>query len=257
HAGCTGRAVLSAEPLTTQGHMAFALRVSKRSDFLTRACRTPAIAGQHTRGPSERFRFSERSAVQCLRIDRPRIQILLRCVSPIPMSPMSLRPVLVVSDMHLSRIPSQSAAALAELLTQHPSHELVIAGDFFELALDPPGKDPSESIGEILSSQPELSRALARHLEAGAPLTLLAGNHDASVASAATHRQILKTLGVSRGAPLSTFPWFIRRAGVHIEHGHFYDPDNAPTHPLSLWNYQTEPLGVAMTRRFVAPNGAM
>jgi len=159
--------------------------------------------------------------------------------------------------MHLSRIPSQSAAALAELLTQHPSHELVIAGDFFELALDPPGKDPSESIGEILSSQPELSRALARHLEAGAPLTLLANNHDASVASAATHRQILKTLGVSRGAPLSTFPWFIRRAGVHIEHGHFYDPDNAPTHPLSLWNYQTEPLGVAMTRRFVAPNGAM
>jgi hypothetical protein len=39
---------------------------------------------------------------------------------------------------------------------------------------------------------------------------------------------------------------------VHLEHGHLYDPDNAPTHPLSLWSNATEPLGVALTRRFVA-----
>ena len=72
-------------------------------------------------------------------------------------------------------------------------------------------------------------------------------------------RRVLHEMGLDlpESVPLTTFPWFIRRAGVHIEHGHFYDPDNAPNHPLSQWDHRTEPLGVALTRRFIAPNGAM
>jgi hypothetical protein len=41
-----------------------------------------------------------------------------------------------------------------------------------------------------------------------------------------------------------------------VEHGHFYDPDNAPAHPLAEWTPETEPLGIALTRRFVRPSGA-
>ena len=43
---------------------------------------------------------------------------------------------------------------------------------------------------------------------------------------------------------------------MHVEHGHAYDPDNAPTHPLVVPSVATEPLGVALTRRFLAPNRA-
>ncbi|HEU5075382.1 MAG TPA: metallophosphoesterase [Polyangiaceae bacterium] len=167
------------------------------------------------------------------------------------------RPVLVVSDLHLSRRACRSAAALAELLEQHPEHELVVAGDFFDLAFDPPSKDPAESIEEILGCHSELCGVLSERLARGVPVTLLAGNHDAAVSSEDTRARLKRVLGQPASVPLATFPWFVRRAGVHIEHGHFYDPDNAPNHPLCLWNPRTEPLGVAMTRRFVAPNHAM
>jgi hypothetical protein len=62
-------------------------------------------------------------------------------------------------------------------------------------------------------------------------------------------------LELTDAAPLRTAAWCVRRGSVHIEHGHLYDPDNAPAHPLSLWSPETEPLGIALTRRFVAPNG--
>src|SRR5690606_21193980 len=52
-------------------------------------------------------------------------------------------------------------------------------------------------------------------------------------------------------------PWFVRRGGVHIEHGHLWDRDNAPLHPLDDWSAATEPLGVALMRRFVARRGAL
>lgn len=167
------------------------------------------------------------------------------------------RSVVVVSDLHLSRKSCLSAPALAELLRQHPEHELVVAGDFFDLAFDPPSKDPAESIEEILGCHASLCEVLSERLARGVPVTLLAGNHDAAVASETTRARLIQALGLPESAPLATFPWFVRRVGVHIEHGHFYDPDNAPNHPLCLWNPRTEPLGVAMTRRFVAPNHAM
>ncbi len=133
----------------------------------------------------------------------------------------------------------------------------MVAGDLFDLALDPPDKSASDSIGEILSSHPALERALVEHLERGSRVTLLAGNHDPQVAAPEVRRRLLERWAVTREVALAAYPWFIRRGGVHIEHGHFYDPDNAPTHPLCAWDHRTEPLGVAMTRRFVAPNRAM
>jgi predicted phosphodiesterase len=173
------------------------------------------------------------------------------------MSSAGCRSALVVSDVHLSRRPNRGADALARLLETHPEHEVFVAGDLFDLALDPPSKDSGESIAEILSSHRRLSEVLVMRLQRGVPVNLLAGNHDAAVAETGVRDKLLSKLGLPAGVPLSTFPWFVRRQGVHIEHGHFYDPDNAPTHPLCPWSYETEPLGIAMTRRFVAPNGAM
>src|SRR5690606_16338269 len=66
---------------------------------------------------------------------------------------------------------------------------------------------------------------------------------------------LLDALEVDRRARLEVSPWFVRRGSVHVEHGHLYDPDNAPSHPLAPWSIATEPLGIALTRRFLAPNG--
>jgi hypothetical protein len=67
---------------------------------------------------------------------------------------------------------------------------------------------------------------------------------------------LLQKLELGSGARLELAPWFVRRGRIHVEHGHFYDPDNAPAHPLAQWSPETEPLGIAITRRFVRPSGA-
>src|SRR5690606_9536140 len=89
------------------------------------------------------------------------------------------RIVLGVRDLHQSRQRFLTARALAERLRQHPEHALVVAGDFFDLAFDPPSKDPAESIEEILGCHASLCEVLSERLARGVPVTLLAGNHDA------------------------------------------------------------------------------
>ena len=102
----------------------------------------------------------------------------------------------------------------------------------------------------------ELRASLRAQLAAGHPVTLVPGNHDADVARAGMRDALLGWLELGEDAPLDVVPWFVRRDGVHVEHGHVYDPDNAPTHPLVPPAPDTEPLGVALTRRFLAPNQA-
>jgi hypothetical protein len=93
---------------------------------------------------------------------------------------------------------------------------------------------------------------LREHLAAGANLTFLAGNHDAALANDGMRPALLAALELDHQSPLEIKPWFIRRGRVHVEHGHMWDPDNAPAHPLATWSVATEPLGIALTRRFVA-----
>jgi hypothetical protein len=87
-------------------------------------------------------------------------------------------------------------------------------------------------------------------------VTLVAGNHDAAIVTEDVRPALLSGLELDDTAPLSIVPWLVRRGGIHVEHGHLFDPDNAPNHPLSLWTEATEPLGIALTRRFVGPAGA-
>ncbi len=104
-----------------------------------------------------------------------------------------------------------------------------------------------------------LSRAGSSHQTALGrrhALTFIGGNHDAGVVSRGSRERLLALCELGPDAPLSIEPWFIRRGAVHIEHGHVYDPDNAPAHPLALWSPETEPLGISLTRRFLSPHDA-
>lgn len=165
-------------------------------------------------------------------------------------------PLIILSDLHLSHESSVATAhALAELVAARPGHELVLNGDVFGLSHDAKERDPVESVCTLLRRSPLLVAALRAHLASGYPLTFLAGNHDAAVAEGAMRDGLVALLDVQPGAPLTLEPWFIRRGGVHIEHGHLWDPDNAPSHPLAPWSPTTEPLGIQLTRRFVAKHG--
>lgn len=148
------------------------------------------------------------------------------------------------------------AADLARLVRQHPGHEIVLGGDIFGLSCDPPTRDPAESVVATLKSEPELPAALRSHLSSGAPVTFVAGNHDAGIVKQGVRDSMLELLELDHAAPLTIEPWFVRRGKVHVEHGHTYDPDNAPAHPLGLWHYRSEPLGISLTRRFLARRNA-
>lgn len=167
------------------------------------------------------------------------------------------RPLVVVGDVHLAHGGSHEVAgALARLVAHASGAELVLNGDVFNLSLDPEDRDPVESVVSMLAPHAELRTALREKLARGEPVTLVPGNHDADVAREGMREALLAWLELGKNAPLTNVPWLVRRGAVHVEHGHVYDPDNAPTHPLVPPAPDNEPLGVALTRRFLAPNEA-
>lgn len=166
-------------------------------------------------------------------------------------------PLVIASDVHLEQTGSErSASRLARLLQEHAGHEVVLAGDIFNLSIDLPSRDPSASVRDIVARYPDLVSALRQHLAAGHALTFIGGNHDAGVVTRGTRERLLELCGLNGDARLAIEPWFIRRGDVHVEHGHAHDPDNAPAHPLAVWSPETEPLGISLTRRFLAPHDA-
>jgi UDP-2,3-diacylglucosamine pyrophosphatase LpxH len=168
-----------------------------------------------------------------------------------------MRPFIVTSDLHLSADASASTVHdLARLIRGNPGHELILAGDVFNLSWEAPGNSALGAVLSLLACYPELGRVLREQVSGGAPLTFVAGNHDAGIMAAGLREALLQKLELSQESPLEIAPWFVRRGTVHVEHGHFYDPDNAPAHPLAEWQPGTEPLGIAITRRFVRPSGA-
>lgn len=166
-------------------------------------------------------------------------------------------PLAVASDVHLEAAGSErSASRLARLLQGHAGHEVVLAGDIFNLSLDVPSRDPSESVRDIVARYPDLLNSMRQHLTGGHALTFIGGNHDAGVVTRGTRERLLELCGLNGDARLAIEPWFIRRGDVHVEHGHVHDPDNAPAHPLAVWSPETEPLGISLTRRFLSPHDA-
>jgi hypothetical protein len=144
------------------------------------------------------------------------------------------------------------AGDLAALIDSHPGHELILNGDTFSLTMDPCPRDPLGPAEAVLGTLPGLAASLRDHLARGDPVTLVAGNHDAALSMPGARSRLVAAIGCDDAAPFTIAPWLVRRGCVVLEHGHLYDPDNAPFHPLAPWRLEHEPLGVALTRRVVA-----
>lgn len=170
---------------------------------------------------------------------------------------MNRRPILVIGDLHLGPAnPTSTEVAAVELLERHPGCELVCLGDLFDLSADTSRLNAHQAVVAYLDQYAALAQALRRHLSCDGAVTLIVGNHDAELASAQVRAHMLARLMLPASAALTIEPWWIRRGNLHLEHGHIWDPDNAPIHPLAATRHDDEPLGVALTRRVLAPTGA-
>lgn len=148
---------------------------------------------------------------------------------------------LVLGDLHLSsHTPKGVERDLERLLKEHGGSRVVFAGDFFDLSAEA-GKPRDLATG--FAAHPRTKAALAHHVDRGGELVFLSGNHDPEIASI--------TDFFPRGVRVS--PWFFRDGGLHVEHGHLYDPDNAPAHPLAS---ARGTLGVHFVEEFIAKTGA-
>lgn len=168
----------------------------------------------------------------------------------------SERRTVVLADLHLVRqTPREVTDDLARLVRAHPGARLVFAGDLFDLSSEAPRAPRAEALREALSAHPTARAALAEHVDRGGELWMAGGNHDAEVGAPEFTAALADALGLAAPAQtrIRTSPWFFREGGLHIEHGHLYDPDNAPAHPLVSGQRS---LGVHFVEEFIAPTGA-
>jgi len=164
--------------------------------------------------------------------------------------------MVALGDVHLTRTtPRTVSDDLARLVEMHSDARVVIAGDLFDLSADSPKLPMDRAIDEVLTIHASAKAALGRHLERGGEVWLVSGNHDAALGFGDFRSALEKSLDLSQEARkrLRTTPWFFREGNLHIEHGHLFDPDNAPTHPLVLGEAS---LGVHFVEQFIAPTGA-
>jgi len=174
-------------------------------------------------------------------------------------------------------------------LTARPSR-VVLAGDFFDLSMVQEVPQPSEAsfpvtpgerrfglnadgektvwkIEHIFRKHRHLAPAMAGFVSRGNDLVFVPGNHDEELLLPEVQDHLRKRLETpngpaepagagnpeSRGRLLFT-PWFYYEPGfAYVEHGHFYDRDNAPPSPLRPCplppgSSATLPLGALVTR---------
>ncbi len=163
---------------------------------------------------------------------------------------------IVVGDLHLVRdTPPRVVADAVRLVTDHPGARLVFLGDLFDLSADHPGEARGTALREAVETHAAFARALGEHVERGGELWVVGGNHDAAAGDPAERGALLGGLRLDgeRRARVRTSPWFIHEAGLHLEHGHLFDPDNATAHPLVAG---ARSLGVRFVEEFIAPTGA-
>ncbi len=169
-----------------------------------------------------------------------------------------MRPLLLVSDCHLSphRLDG-TADQLARLQRSFPDAELILNGDTWDLSCETSNRTPGQTLYEWLEQTPRLRAAFTARLRRGVPIRIVAGNHDWELVQSSALEGLRSVLGVTSSAPLEITPSWLRRGDIHIEHGHVFDADNATSWSSGVEaSRHQEPLGVALTRRFIAPNGA-
>ncbi len=142
--------------------------------------------------------------------------------------------MLVCSDLHLARLPSEaSALAVRELAdrlaTMAEPASFVMNGDCFELLAGEP------SVGAILDAHADFEKAVSRFAEdPDHSVVVVVGNHDGRLAwdvdaseAVRTRLHATVTLAVDLIAETGCGPQVVR-----IEHGHRFDPANAFTDPF-------------------------
>jgi predicted phosphodiesterase len=162
----------------------------------------------------------------------------------------------VLADLHLTaHTPPAVTDDLARLVEAHAGARVVFAGDLFDFSAESPRRTRREALEGSLSGNPRVRAALARHLDLGGELWMLTGNHDAELGRPGFDAELIAALGASPEGKrrVRTTPWFFREGALHLEHGHLYDPDNAPAHPLVQGHRS---LGVHFTEEFLAKAGA-
>lgn len=151
---------------------------------------------------------------------------------------------LLLSDVHLSTDERpEREAAVAAVLAAHPGVNVAFLGDLFEFATAP--TEAETALTALLAANPTFCDALRAHAATGAEVHWIAGNHDGALAGLELCAR--RALGID----VTIWPWFLRVGAVHLEHGHLFDRDNAPLHPLAPWDVRDEPLGVELTRKIV------
>jgi predicted phosphodiesterase len=168
------------------------------------------------------------------------------------------RSAIILSDLHLGpTCPKDTDQVAAEVIRRHPGHDVLLLGDTFDLSLDPPKSNPARRAAAHLARNPALRLSLRERLQCGASVVLFAGNHDAQLAQPGVRASLLHELDLTDDAPLQCGMWCMRRGALHLEHGHLYDPDNSNTHPLVAPKMTTEPLGVTLMRKVLAPQDSL
>lgn len=166
-----------------------------------------------------------------------------------------MRRTVALGDVHLTRAtPAHVTDDVARFFRAHRGERILFTGDVLDLSADAPHLEPARAHEGVLA-HPEIARAMAEHLDAEGELYWVAGNHDAAVGEPDFAKRLATGLGVGAAAAarLRASPWFFRLDNVHLEHGHRFDPDNAPAHPLAA---DAPSLGVTMVHEFIVPTGA-
>ncbi len=157
--------------------------------------------------------------------------------------------VFVISDLHLGGAPGFQMCSpagrklLAEFVRSVTAlhlpgldAHLVIAGDAVDFLAEDPSSaftaDEAEAVRKldlIFEHSAEPWAALAAHVAAGAPLTVLVGNHDIELSLPAVRRRLLQRLGVGRVELLYDDEAFAL-GPLLVEHGNRYDDWNWVNH---------------------------
>lgn len=156
------------------------------------------------------------------------------------------RHTLVVSDVHLAAPAEDERDRLLARtidLAQNAAHadhahlELVLNGDLFDLDA-PPEQRPADAatydacrgpgapalMRRVLEAHPRVVDVLRRVLVAGNRLVVVPGNHDAQLVLPGVRVVLSDALRTRGNEPLFR-SWFHQTPdGVHVEHGHQYDP---------------------------------
>jgi len=162
---------------------------------------------------------------------------------------------LVIGDLHLrSAGDPRPAEAVARLLEVERDASLVFAGDALDLPAEATA-DPIDAIRRAVAHAPSFSRAILDRAARGLRTTFVAGNHDAALATDAGLEAFHDALGLApeHRSLVVAEPWLVRLADgkVHVEHGHVFEPDGAPPHPLAP--IKRDDVGIALLRRFIVP----